>query len=76
MSGKSHVYVYLRPPLQPGMVLNGFIHQAIGNTFVGGTCALPSAILVLGKGLARIFLNCCPKMMRVDALLYALFYRS
>jgi len=35
------------PPLQPGVVLKWFYSPSRRNTFVGGTCALPSALLVL-----------------------------
>ena len=35
------------PPLQRGVVLKWFYSLSRRNTFVGGTCALPSALLVL-----------------------------
>jgi len=34
------------PPLQQGVVLKWFYAPSRRNTFVGGTCALPSALLV------------------------------
>jgi len=34
------------PPLQQGIVLKWFYSPSRRNTFVGGTCALPSALLV------------------------------
>jgi len=34
------------PPLQRGVVLKWFFSLSRRNTFVGGTCALPSALLV------------------------------
>jgi len=47
-SGKSHIYVSVLPPppLQWGMVLQWFCSVSPRNTFVGSTCALPSALLV------------------------------
>jgi len=43
------------PPLESGMVLKWFYSLSRRNTFAGGTCALPSALLVLSS----FFFNFC-----------------
>jgi len=55
-SGKFHVYAFGGPPLQRGVVLKWF-YSPIWTTFVGGTCALLSALLVIRP--VFLYIYCC-----------------
>ena len=53
-SGKSHVYVLAARRCSDAWFYNVLFNASRRNTFVGGTCALPSALLVIeSSGVVR-----------------------
>jgi len=56
------------PPLQRGVLLQWFYSLSCRNTFVGGKCTLPSAILVVSVSCQLLHINVIQSVASLDRL--------